>query len=323
MSLDQHIRDSLVLPAICAPMFLVSYPKLVTAACKAGLIGGLPRGNARSTEEFAGWLKDIREELDAYKEANPNARVGPIAVNLGTRMKDDEAKTYGELCNRYGVEIIITAAGDPTEAIKHVHGWGGKVWHDATSIRFAEKAIKAGADGITAIGAGGGGHSGTISHLALIPQIREMFDGTIVLAGCVSNGATIRAAEILGADLAYMGTRFIATQESGAPDEYRELLVSQGPTDLMYTGAIAGVPANWMLESMRRVGLDPKNLPKPTKPMGRDHLPEDVKPWKNLWSAGQGIGIIHDVPTVAELVHRLREEYIAACGISDMTAAAK
>lgn len=324
MSLDPNIRAALTLPAICAPMFLVTGPALVREACKAGVIGGLPRQNARTFELFESWLKDIRAALDAFAAENLGARIAPIAVNLATRMAPDDLRKHLDVCGKYGVRIIISAAGDPSELVKAVHDWGGLVYHDVTSVRFAEKAMRAGADGLTCIGAGGGGHSGTISHLALVPQIRAMFDGTIILAGAVSNGAVIRAAEILGADLAYLGTRFIATQEADAPDEYKQLLVSETSADLMYTGRIAGVPANWMIESMRRVGLDPENLPVPAgKGMRHDHLPEHVKPWKNLWSAGQGVDLIHDIPTVAALVQRLRAEYVVACDAPSMSEAAR
>lgn len=186
----------------------------------------------------------------------------------------------------------------------------------------AEKAIAAGVDGIVAIGAGGGGHSGTISHLAFIPQIRAMFDGTVVLAGAVTNGATIRAAEILGADLAYLGTRFIATREAAAPDDYKAMLVEGTAADVTYTDGINGIPAMWLKASIRAVGLDPERLPKPQK-RGTDHLPPGIKPWKNVWSAGQGIGLINDIPSVAELVRRLQAEYVAACSTTDMAAAAQ
>ncbi|HSK39143.1 MAG TPA: nitronate monooxygenase, partial [Arenibaculum sp.] len=227
-------------------------------------------------------------------------------------------------CRRHGVELIISAAGNPTELIARAHDHGCKVFHDITSIRFAEKAIAAGADGLTCIGAGGGGHSGTISHLALIPQVRAMFDGAIVMAGGVSTGAVIRAAEILGADLAYLGTRFIATQEADAPQAYKELLVSQTSADLIYTGRVAGVPANWLRESIRQNGLDPEDLPEPAgKGLGHDHLPQGVQPWKTLWSGGQGIDLIDDIPTVAELVRRLRREYVTACETADMAKAAR
>jgi nitronate monooxygenase len=324
MALDPAIRNQLVLPAICAPMFLVTGPALVREACKAGIAGGLPRQNARSFEQFEGWLEEIRGALDVHQAANPDARIGPLAVNLATRLPEDELKAHLELCRRYGVDIIISATGDPTDLVARVHDWGGKVFHDVTSLRFAEKAITAGADGLTCIGAGGGGHSGTVSHLVLIPKIRQIFDGTIILAGAVTNGAAIRAAEILGADLAYLGTRFIATRESAAPEEYKALLLSQASSDLMYTGKVAGVPANWMTGSMRRLGLDPANLPEPLgKGMRHDHLPEGVKPWKNLWSAGQGIDLIEDIPSVAELVLRLRREYVSACQTPDMADVAR
>jgi nitronate monooxygenase len=324
MSLDPNIRANLTIPAICAPMFLVTGPALVREACKAGVIGGVPRQNARSLEEFEGWLKAITEALAAHRDVHPQARIAPIAVNYPTRMAPDDLAANMALCAKYGIEIIISVGGDPTELVKRVHDFGGKVFHDITSIRFAEKAIAAGADGLNCIGAGGGGHSGTITHLALIPRLRAMYDGTLVMAGAVSTGAVIRAAEVLGADLAYLGTRFIATQEADAPEEYKELLVSQTSSDLAYTGDIAGVPANWMIESIRRVGLDPDNLPKPTgRGMRHDHLPEGVTPWKNLWSAGQGVDLIDDIPTVAELVRRLRAEYVAACKAQSFAEAAK
>jgi len=324
MSLDDKIRSCLTLPAICAPMFLVTGPALVREACCSGVIGGLPRQNARSFEEFEAWLSDIQSSLAEYRRRHREARIAPIAVNYPTRMPPDELAANMALCAKYDVEIIISVGGDPTELIKRVHGFGGKVFHDITSMRFAEKAIAAGADGLNCIGAGGGGHSGTISHLALIPRIRSVYDGTIVMAGAVSTGAVIRAAEVLGADLAYLGTRFIATRESDAPEEYKQLLVSQTSADLVYTGDIAGVPANWIVESIRRVGLDPDHLPKPLgRGMRHDHLPESVTPWKNLWSAGQGVDLIDDIPTVAELVTRLRREYVAACEAPSMVEAAR
>lgn len=324
MALDAALRSQLTLPVICSPMFLVSGPALVREACKAGVIGGLPRPNAESPEVFDTWLGDIRRDLSYWSQKHPDAPVAPMAINLSTRMPADELKANLEICRRHGVEIIISAAGDPTELIERVHDWGGKVFHDVTSLRFAEKAAAAGADGLTCIGAGGGGHSGTISHLALIPQVRSFYEGVVVLAGAVSTGAVVRAAEILGADLAYMGTRFIATRESDAPQAYKDLLVTQTSSDLMYTDRIAHVPANWIMESMRQVGLDPAALPPPIKGADRyAHLPEPARPWKSIWSAGQGIDLIHDIPTVAELVRRLRQEYVAACRIPDMAAAAR
>ena len=324
MALDQALRDKLVLPAVCAPMFLVSGPALVAAACKAGLVGALPRQNARSLEIFEDWMRDIRTDLDEFTRAHPGARVGPVAVNLAARFDEDELAAHLDICARYGVEIIISVQGNPRALAERVHDWGGRVFHDVTSVRFAEKAIAADVDGLICIGAGGGGHSGTTSHLVLIPKIRSIFDGVIVMAGAVTDGAAIRAAEILGADLSYLGTRFIGTRESLARADYKALLVSQSSEGLMYTGRIAGVPANWLIESMRSVGLDPDDLPVPNRPgMTHEHLPEGVKPWANLWSAGQGIDLIDDIPSVAELVLRLRREYVEACLTPDMAEVAR
>lgn len=322
MALDPQLRAGLTLPAVCAPMYRVSTPALVLEACKAGLIGGLPRQNVRELATFDAWLSEIRSGLDAYKAEHPQARIGPIAANVRLS-EDEEGRAAAAICKKHGVEIIITAMGDPTEMAKRVHDIGAKIFHDVTTIRFSEKAIAAGVDGLTCIGSGGGGHSGTINHLALIPKVRAMFEGVIVMAGGVSTGATIRAAEVLGADLAYLGTRFIATQESWAPAEYKELLVSQQAKDLIFTHKVAGGAAMWMKESLRRVGLDPDNLPEPGPKGGHAHLPEGLKPWFNIWSAGQGIELISDIPTVAELVRRLREEYVAACAIPDMAEVAR
>jgi nitronate monooxygenase len=320
MALEPHMRDRITLPAVCAPMFLVSGPEMVSAACRAGVVGALPRQNARGIDVFEQWLRQIRSEIDQFVNLEPQARIGPLAVNLATKFSDDDLDANLALCERYGVEIIISATGNPTALAKRVHDWGGVIYHDVTNMAFAEKAIAAGVDGLTCIGAGGGGHSGTVSHLVLIPKIRRIFDGVIVLAGAVSNGAAIRAAEILGADLAYLGTRFIATQESMASADYKEMLVRGSSADLMYTPDIAGVAANWMTESMRAVGLDPTDLPEAASAkMTHAHLPDGVKPWKNLWSAGQGIDLIDDVPSVAELVMRLRQEYVEACSTPDMS----
>ena len=324
MSLPAALRDRLTLPAICAPMFGVTGPALVREACLAGIIGALPRANAGSEDTFAEWLTTIDRDLQRASEREPWRRIAPIAVNLRITMGSADFDRHLRLCARHGVKIIITAGGDPTEATRRVHDHGMLLYHDVTSLRFAEKAIAAGADGLTCIGAGGGGHSGTLGHLVLVPKVRTMFDGTIVIAGSVSTGAAIRAGEVLGADLAYLGTRFIATRESDADIAYKQLIVQNSSTDLLYTSDIAGVPANWMVESMRRLGLDPDNLPKPRR-QGRtyDHLPPHVRPWKTLWSAGQGIDLIDDIPSVAELVRRLRAEYVAACGQPDMSARAR
>jgi nitronate monooxygenase len=317
--IDPALRERLALPAICAPMFLVTGPELVAEACKAGIVGALPRQNARGIETFEQWLRQIRNDVDEYADANPGTRVGPIAVNLATSFSDEDLAANLALCEKYGVEIIISAQGNPAELAKRVHDWGGVIYHDVTSLKFAEKAIAAGVDGLNCIGAGGGGHSGTISHLVLIPKIRSMFDGVIVMAGAVTTGAAIRAGEVLGADLSYLGTRFIATRESRAADEYKAMIVRSTSNDLSYTPDVAGVAANWMVESIRAVGLDPADMPKP--PPGRmshGHLPDGARPWKNIWSAGQGVDLIDDIPAVADLVRQLRREYVAACAVPDM-----
>ncbi|EHJ62610.1 NAD(P)H-dependent flavin oxidoreductase [Novosphingobium pentaromativorans] len=305
-------------------MFLVSGPEMVAEACKAGIVGALPRANARELGQFDAWLMQIADARARHADQHPGARIGPIAVNLATNLSRDELRENLAVCKRHGVQIIISAVGDPTELTKEVHDWGGVIFHDVTALRFAEKAIGAGVDGLTCIGAGGGGHSGLISHLALVPKVRSMFDGVVLMAGAIGNGAAIRAAEVLGADLAYMGTRFIATREAPVHSSYKQMLVDEACAGLMYTPAISGIPANWMKASMEANGLDPAALPVPekgAKPYA--HLPQGVKPWKTLWSAGQGIELIRDVPNVSELVARLRREYVAACETPSLIDAAR
>jgi nitronate monooxygenase len=322
MALAQDVRERLTLPAFAAPMFLCSSVGLATECCKAGIIGSLTRNHCRDLAELEAQLCTVGGALARNADEHPGGKIGPLAVNISPTFGMDEMKAHLEVCSRYGVRIIVTSVGDPTVNAPLIQDAGILHFHDATTIRFAEKAAKAGVDGIVAIGAGGGGHAGTISHLALIPLIRAMFDGTVVMAGAVASGATIRAAEILGADLAYLGTRFIATREAAAPDAYKAMLVDGGVTDVIYTRGVNGLPASWLKASLRSVGLDPENL---FIPEGRstDHLPQGKKPWRDIWSGGQGIGLIKDIPTLAELVARLQEEYVAACAIPDMAAAAK
>jgi nitronate monooxygenase len=321
MGLPREIRDRLTLPAVAAPMFLCSGVPLAVEACKAGIVGSLTRNHCRDIEELEAQLKAVADELAPIRERNPSRKIGPLAVNITPHFGTDELKAHMSLCKRYGASIIITSVANPTESAPVIHEMGLLHFHDATNLRFAEKAIAAGVDGIIAIGAGGGGHSGIVSHLAFIPQIRTMFDGTVVLAGAVSTGATIRAAEILGADLAYLGTRFIATREASAPEAYKAMLVEGGTPDVLYTAGVNGMPAMWLKASIRAVGMDPDNLPRLEK-RSTDHLPTNVKPWRDIWSAGQGIGLIHDIPSVEELVQRLRAAYVAACRIPDMAEAA-
>ena len=322
MALASELRDRLTLPAFAAPMFLVSGPDLAIACCKAGIVGSLTRNHCRDTAELEQQLRTVSEALKRHADAHPGAVIGPLCVNISPNANADEFRENLEVCRRYGTQIIVTSVGDPTKNAPLVREYGMFHFHDATTIRFAEKAAAAGVDGIVCIGAGGGGHAGTISHLAFIPQVRAMFDGTVVMAGAISTGAVIRAAEVLGADLAYIGTRMIATQEAAAPDEYKQMLVDGGVTEVTYTRGVNGLPASWLKASLRSIGLDPENL---VIPEGRstDHLPAGKTPWRDIWSGGQGIGLIHDLPPVAELVDRLRREYVAACAVPDMAAAAR
>lgn len=320
MTLASDIRARLVLPAICAPMMLVSGPELVGAAAKAGIMAGLPRHNARTREEFAQWLEDLHRDLSIHRERHPEARIGPVAANIIASRPLEETLPNIQLCISRGITHFITALGNPAEIAKAIHDHGGTILHDVTNLRFAEKAIAAGVDGLVCIGSGGGGHSGTLNALAFLPHVRAMWDGLIVFAGAVSSGAAIRAAEVLGADLVYLGTRFIATQESGAPPAYKAMLVEHASADLAYTPAITGVPANWLRPSLESRGIAPETLPPATRSYA--HLPEDIRPWRDLWSAGQGIDLIDDVPDVATLVTRLRREYAEACALPDMAKAA-
>lgn len=322
MSLPQILRDSLTVPIFAAPMFLCSGVKLAVECCKAGIVGSLTRNHCRDLAELEAQLKAVTEELARFQDEHPQRVIGPLAVNISPTFSREEFREHLQVCYRYGVKIIVTSVGNPTDNAPLVQDAGLLHFHDATTIRFAEKAVAAGVDGIVCIGSGGGGHAGTISHLTFIPQLRSMFDGTIVMAGAISTGAAVRAAEVLGADLAYMGTRFIATQEASAPDAYKAMLVDGGVTDVIYTKGVNGLPASWLKASLRDAGLDPDNL---FIPEGRStsHLPADKTPWRDIWSGGQGIGLIHDTPTVSELVARLQEEYLAACHIPDMAAAAR
>lgn len=320
MALPDRIARRLALPVVCAPMFLISTPELVIAACTAGLVGALPRQNSRTSEEFETALRTIGDALMAFR--SDGGTPGPIAVNIPTTLPRDEMISDLDTCARFGVDIVITSVGEPSVITELAHDRELLVHHDATSLRFAEKAIAAGVDGLNCIGAGGGGHSGTISHLALIPRVRAMFDGTVSLAGAVANGAAVRAAEVLGADLAFVGTRFAATRESGAHPLQKEWIVSGDSRSLRYTDRVNGVPANWLLPSLERYCLSVDDMPVPTR-RGTDHLPAGVTPWRDIWSAGQSIELIDDVPSTNDLVRRLAAEYVAACATPDHVVSAR
>ncbi|MFT4027016.1 MAG: nitronate monooxygenase [Novosphingobium sp.] len=322
MTLPADLRSNLALPVFAAPMFLVSGVELAVACCRAGVIGSLTRNHCRDLAEMEQQLKAVREALDRFAGSHPGRTIGPLAMNISPTFGQDEFREHLAVCKRYGVRIIVTSVGDPTLNAPLVQEYGLLHFHDATTIRFAEKAAAAGVDGIVCIGAGGGGHAGTISHLAFIPKVRAMFGGIVVMAGAVSTGAVIRAAEVLGADLAYVGTRMIATRESAAPEAYKAMLIAGGVTDVIYTRGVNGLPASWLKASLRGIGLDPDDL---FIPEGRstEHLPHGKTPWRDIWSGGQGIALIDDVPSVAELVRRLSQEYVAACAVPDMADAAR
>lgn len=303
MSRLNHITSKLRLPLIAAPMFLVSGPELVIAACKAGIVGSFPAPNARTPEIFREWITKIKSELegtDAVWAANL------IMHSSYPRRLEDLA-----IAVEAQAPIVITALGSPKDAVAAVHEYGGLVFADVNNVEFAKKAVEAGADGLVLVSSGAGGHTGQISGFAFIDSVREFFDGPIILAGAISNGRGIRAAEILGADLAYMGTSFIAAEESMALPDYKNMVVTAGPSDIICSSGITGVPANWLRQSLELVGYDPATIAAAEKADFSNHH-QDTKAWKHVWSAGQGVGTIHKVEPVQDIVDRLVAEYDAA-----------
>ena len=306
MALAESVRERLVLPVVAAPMFLVSGPEIVIAACKAGVIGGFPSLNARSLEILDSWLHEITEALGQSNAPPGPGGPAPFAVNLIVHKTNLRANQDLELIKKYKAPIVITSVGHPGNIAEHVHGYGGLVFHDVINLRHARKAMEASVDGIILVCAGAGGHAGLLNPFTFVPQVREFFDGTILLAGGISNGRAVRAAEELGADLAYMGTRFIATKESMAEDAYKEMIVEAQAKDIVYTDKVSGINGNFMIQSLRRVGMAPGEADQaPEIEIGND----EFKAWKQIWSAGQGVGEISDVPTTQELVERLKKEY--------------
>lgn len=303
----------LKLPVICAPMFLVSGPDLVIEACKAGVVGTFPSLNQRTSEGLTAWLDQIVGALAADPQA------APFGVNLIVHESNPRLADDLELCIAHRVPLIITSLGVRPELVRRVQAYGGLVFHDVTTVRHARKAIDAKVDGLILVCAGAGGHSGTLSPFAFLPEVRALFDGPIVLGGAISSGTAIAAARVLGADLAYLGTRYIATQESMAVAEFKQMILDGSAADVVYTAAITGVSGNFLRASLRGVGLDPDNLPAAAakfKTRHRDVGSEEqgVKAWKQIWSAGQGIGSIADLPTMAALIARLAAEYRLAGG---------
>jgi nitronate monooxygenase len=290
------------LPVVAAPMFLASGLELVKACRQAGVVGSFPAANARTPEDLEGWFDAL--------DAQDGPELAPYAVNL-VLAGDLDASPHAQVVLKRRPPIIISSVGDPSAIVPRVHDWGGVCFHDVTTVRHAEKAAEAGVDGIILVCAGAGGHAGAVSPFALLPQVRARFNGVIVLAGAVSDGRSILAAQALGADLVYMGTRFLATEESRAASDYKAMVVEAETKDIVYTPSISGLPASFMRQSIEAAGLDPKRLP-PPKGLHRPDLPEGVRAWRDIWSAGQGAGLIKDTPSVAVLVDRLTAEYEAA-----------
>jgi nitronate monooxygenase len=314
MPLPDLFKHRLSVPAIGAPMFLVSFPPLVAALCKAGIVGAFPHVNARPTAQFDAWLTDIEQDLAAHRVAHPDATIAPLAVNLIVHRTNPRFEPDLEVVVQHKVPLVITSLGHPGKVIEAVHGYGGIVFCDVINAEHARKSMDAGVDGIICVGSGAGGHASNQSAFSLVREIREFWDGCLVLGGGINDGHQIRAAEVLGADLAYMGTRFIATQESNAQPEYKQMIVDSGVKDLIYTDKFSGVHANFLLPSIVRHGIDPATLPD-KKPDISGLADVGAKAWKDIWSAGHGVATIHDQPSVADLAARLRREYLQACGL--------
>ncbi|WP_278958392.1 NAD(P)H-dependent flavin oxidoreductase [Aquipseudomonas alcaligenes] len=311
MSLPALLDQRLRLPVVAAPMFLVSNPQLVLACCHSGVLGSFPALNQRESSGFKAWLEEI--------EAGLKADSAPYAVNLIVHGSNPRLQADLAICVEHKVPVVITSLGAVKEVVDAVHSYGGLVFHDVTTRRHAEKAAEAGVDGLIAVAAGAGGHAGTWSPFALIAEIRQFFDKTLLLSGCLNHGHEVLAAQLLGADLAYMGTRFIATRESNAEADYKQMILDARAADIVHTPAVSGVPASFMRQSLEKAGYDLARLQdKGDVNYGEKLKPisDEAKAWKTVWSAGQGVGGIADVPSVAELVARLDAEYRAAQGRS-------
>ena len=301
MPVPEQLRKGLAIPAIAAPMFLVSGPDLVVEACRAGVIGAFPSLNQRSTSGYQEWLSEIEERLS-------HSTASRYGVNLIVHRTNERLQADLEVTVRCRVPLVITSLGAVREIVDAVHSYGGVVFHDVIHLHHARKAAAAGVDGLIAVCAGAGGHAGSLNPFAFIAEIRAFFEKTVILAGSITNGRQIAAAQLLGADLAYLGTRFIATRESLAADEHKQMILNSAAKDIVYTPSISGVNANFLRASIAAAGLDPDHLP----PAGELRMDEEAKVWKQIWSAGQGVGNIHDIPATADLCSRLAREYSEA-----------
>ncbi len=314
MAIHKHIEDNISIPVIGAPLFLVSGPDLVIAQCKAGIIGSFPALNARPQHVLEEWIVRIKTELAQYKEENPDAKVAPFAVNQICHGSNDRLMQDMETCVKHEVPIIITSLRPPAEVVEAAHSYGGLVYHDVISVRHAKKAAEQGVDGLILVCAGAGGHAGALSPFALLREVKKWFDGTVILSGSIGDGHAVASAIALGADFAYLGTRFIATEEANADPEYKRMLEASAAEDIVYSSLFTGVHGNYLKPSIKNAGLDPDNLPdadKSSMNFGSGGN-TDSKAWKDIWGSGQGIGNIKDSPSVAELVGRIESEYKTA-----------
>ena len=314
MSLPAALQH-LSLPVIASPMFIASCPALVIEQCKAGIVGSFPALNARPAAQLDVWLTQIQQALAEHKAAHPDAIIGPIAVNQIVHASNDRLAHDVEVCVKHQIPIVISSLrAPPPEMLEAIHSYGGIVLHDVISIRHAQKALEAGVDGLILVASGAGGHAGRLSPFALVGEVRKFFQGPIALSGSIATGDSILAAQSMGADFAYIGSRWLATKEANTSEGYRQAIIESSAADVVYTDYFTGVHGNYLKKSIVKAGLDPENLPEGNKQAmsfasGGN---SDSKVWRDIWGAGQGVGLMEDVPTVAEMVVRLRNEYVAA-----------
>lgn len=311
MALPSSLANALDLPVIGSPMFIVSGPELVIAQCLNGVVGSFPALNARPADQLDVWLTRIKAELAAAKAADPTRKIAPFAVNQIVHASNDRLRHDMEVCVRHQVPIIITSLRAPGEVVTAAHSYGGLVFHDVTTIRHAQKALEAGVDGLILVCAGAGGHAGTLSPFALVGEVRRFFDGPIILSGSIATGQAILATQAMGADLAYIGTRFIATQEANAAQGYKDMIIGTSAADIVYTPYFTGVPGNYLKPSIAAQGLDPDALPDADKTK-MSFGSGTAKAWRDIWGSGQGVGLIDDAPPVAQVIARLKAEYLQA-----------
>ncbi|SNS10960.1 nitronate monooxygenase [Noviherbaspirillum humi] len=309
------VLQNLSLPVIGSPLFIASGPALVKAQCKAGIVGSFPALNARPAELLDTWLTEIQAELAEFKERNPEAKIGPIAVNQIVHQSNNRLEHDVEVCVKHRIPIIISSLrAPPREMLDAIHSYGGIVMHDVISIRHAQKALEAGVDGLILVAAGAGGHAGTLSPFALVGEVRKFFQGPIALSGSIATGDAILAAQAMGADFAYIGSRWLATRESNVDEAYRQAILESSAADVVYTNLFTGVHGNYLKKSIVAAGLDPDNLPTADKSTMNfaSGGGSKAKAWRDIWGAGQGVGLMDDVSSVAEVVDRLKQEYEAA-----------